>query len=81
MFSCENSKITTHCWTTVERMLDPTKKIPLIQGQRRSPSKTVGGAKSHLESNPITTRHSEGSNKSCVHQDPETSQRLSQDCV
>ena len=32
------------------------KKIPHIQGQRRSPSKTVGGAKSHLESNPIPAR-------------------------
>ena len=27
IFSCENSKITTHCWTTIDgRMLDPTKK-------------------------------------------------------
>ena len=33
-------------------MLDLTKKmIPHVQGQRRSHSKTVGGAKSHLESN------------------------------
>ena len=31
------------------------KKIPHIQGQR-SPSKTVGGAKTHLESNPIPAR-------------------------
>ena len=28
-------------------------KIPHIQGQRRSPSKIVGGAKSHLDSNPL----------------------------
>ena len=35
-------------------MLDPTKKkIPHVQGQKRSPSKMVGGAKLHLESNPI----------------------------
>ena len=27
--------------------------MPYIQGQRRSPSKMVGGAKSYLESNPI----------------------------
>ena len=33
------------------------KKIPHIQGQRQSPSKMVGGAKSHLESNPIHTRY------------------------
>ena len=62
-------------------MLDPTKKkIPHVQGQRRSPSKMVGGAKSHLESPLTRQRHSEGSNESCAHQDPETSQRLSQNC-
>jgi len=28
IFSCKNSKIATHCWTTINRrMLDPTKKI------------------------------------------------------
>ena len=32
------------------------KKIPHVQRQRRSPSKTVRGAKSHLESNPIPAR-------------------------
>ena len=31
-------------------------KIPYIQGQRRSPSRMVGGAKSRLESYPIPTR-------------------------
>ena len=30
--------------------------IPHIQRQRRSPSKTIGREKSHLESNPIPTR-------------------------
>ena len=40
------------------------KKIPHIQGQRRSPNKMVGGAKSRLESNPIPARDLwEGSNK------------------
>ena len=34
------------CWSDFE-------EIPHVQGQRRSPSKTVGGVKSHLESNPI----------------------------
>ena len=33
--------------------------IPYVQGQR-SPSKMVGGAKSHLESNLITARDAQG---------------------
>ena len=37
------------CWI-------PPKKIPHAQEQMRSPSKTVGGAISHLESNPILAR-------------------------
>ena len=41
--------LTGECWI-------PPKKIPHVQRQRRSPSKTVGGAKLHLESNPIPTR-------------------------
>ena len=57
-FSCKNSKITTRCWTTVERRkLYPTKyKIPDIQGKRRCPSKKVRGVKWHLEWNPIPSR-------------------------
>ena len=52
-------------------------EIPRIQGQRRSPSRTVGGTKSRLRIKPHTRqRRSEGSNKA-VHQDPETPQRLS----
>ena len=31
-------------------------EISHVQGQRRSPSKMVGGVKSHLESNPIPAR-------------------------
>ena len=47
------------------------KKIPHIQGQRRSPSKMVGGAKSHLESNPIPTRDAwRAQTKSCAPQAP-----------
>ena len=43
------------------------KKIPYIQGQRRKPSKMVGGVKLSLESNPIPARDSEGSNKTlCI---------------
>ena len=44
------------------------KKIPDIQGQRRSPSKTVEGAKSHLESNPRPTRDARrAQTKPCAH--------------
>ena len=43
------------------------KKIPHVQGQRRSPSKTVGGAKSCLESNPIPTRHTQRAQTNLVH--------------
>ena len=40
------------------------------QGQRRSPSKTVGGAKSHLVSNPIPTRDNRrAQTKPHVHQE------------
>ena len=49
--------LTGECW------IPPKKKIPHIQQQRRSPSKTVGGAKSHIKSNPKHQRCSEGSNK------------------
>ena len=39
----------TQCWSNCE-------EISHVQGQRRSPSKMVGGAKSHLESNPLPAR-------------------------
>ena len=55
------------------------KEIPHVQGQRRSPSKMVGGVQSHLESNPIPARESQkAQTKPCVHQ--KTPQRLSQTC-
>ena len=41
--------LTGECWIS-------TKKIPHIQGQRRSPSKMARGAKSCLESNTIPAR-------------------------
>ena len=67
IFSRENSKITTRCSTTVVwRILDPTKKRPHIQGQRRSPRKTVGGVKSHLESNPLPARDTQRAQTSLV---------------
>ena len=56
------------------------KKIPHVQGQRISHSKAVGGAKSHLKSNPTHTRDPRrAQTKPCVHQ--ETPQRLSQTCL
>ena len=38
-------------------------EIPHIQGERRSPSKTVGGAKLHLESNPYLSETLRGLNQ------------------
>ena len=56
-------------------------KIPHIQGQRRSPNKTVGQVKSRLESNPIFTRDTlRAQTKPYASQDPATPQRLSQTC-
>ena len=50
---------------------------PHVQGQRRNPSKTVGGMKWHLESNHIPIRDvCSAQTKSCVHQDPETQRDL-----
>ena len=42
------------------------KKTTHIQGQRRSPSNTVGRAKSPLESNPIHTRDAQRAQKNLV---------------
>ena len=79
IFSCENSKIATHCETTIDRrMLDSTKKrYPTSKGKGDAPNKMVGGAKSHLESNPMPARDTwRAQIKPCVHQDPEAPQRL-----
>ena len=58
------------------------KKIPHVQGQRKSPNKTVGGVKSNLESNIIPTSNAQmAQTKHCVHQDLEAPQRLSQTCL
>ena len=55
------------------------KQTPHIQEQRISPSNTVGGAKSPLESNTIYTRDTwRAQKKPHAHQDPETPKRLSQ---
>ena len=59
-------------------MLDPTKKIPHIQQQGRSPNKMVAGVKSRLESNPVPTRDARRAQTNIVHT---RTQRLSQNCV
>ena len=59
------------CWSDFEEIAH-FEEMPFVQGQSRSLSNMVGGAKSHLESNPLTLqRFSEGSNIPCVHQNPE----------
>ena len=56
------------------------KKTPPVQGQRRSPSKTVGGVKLCLESKPIPARDAQRTQtKPYKHQ--ETPQRLRQTCL
>ena len=70
IFSWKTSKITTCCWTIIDRrMLEPTKKrYPYVQGQRRSCNKMAGGAQSHLKSNLIPTREAwKAQTKPCVH--------------
>ena len=82
IFSCVNSEVATSCFTTMDRMLDSTKKIKnkkksQFQRQRRSPNKMVGGAKLFLESNLILTRDAwRTQTNSCAHQDPDVPQRL-----
>ena len=65
-------------WSDFEEILH-------IQVQRRIPRKMVGGAKSHLESNPIPARKAQRPQTNLVPptpaQDPETPQRLRQNCV
>ena len=83
IFSCENNKIATCCWTTIhKRMSDPTKKRYLTsKGKGEAPTRWLG-AKLLLESNPIPARDAwRVQSKLCVHQDPEIPQRLSQTCL
>ena len=72
-----NSLLNNHRQEDIE---SHQKKISHVQGQRRSPSKMVGGAKSHLESNPIPARDAQrAQTKLYAHQ--ETPQRLGQTCL
>ena len=64
-FSWENSKITTCCWTTIDRrMLDPiNKRYPMSKNKGEAPE-TIGEMKLHWKSDPLTHQRSlEGSNK------------------
>ena len=63
-----------------ESIGSPPTKIPHIQGQRRSPSKMGGGAKSHLDSNLLHTRDSQRAQISLVcTRDPTETQRPHRD--
>ena len=65
---------TGECWI-------PPKKDTHVQGQRKRPSEMVERVKSCLEANSILTGDArKAQTKPCVHQDPETPQRLSQTC-
>ena len=83
IFPCEDSKITTCCWTTIDRiMLDATKKIYSTSKAREKPQQDGRRGKICLESNTIPTRDAQrAQTKFCVHQDPETPQRLIQKCL
>ena len=61
--------LTGECWI-------PPKRIPHLQGQRRSPNKSVGGA------NPMLTRDAwRAQTKLCAHQGPEAPQKVSKTCL
>ena len=58
------------------------KKIPYIQGQRRSLNQMIEGVKLCLESNPMPVRDAQSvQTKPWVHQDKKTPQKLSQTCL
>ena len=53
-----------------------------VKGQRKSPNKMVGEAKSHVETNPLPARDTQRAQTNpCVPQDPGTPQRISQTCL
>lgn len=82
IFSCENNKIATCCWTTINKtMLDPTKKDTPHPKAKEKAQQDGRRVKSLLESNPISTRDPQkAQTKPYVYQDPEAPQRLSQTC-
>ena len=64
---------TGECW------IPPKKRIPHLQGQRRSLNKIVGEAKLCLESNPIPARDAQRAQTKCFAHE-ENPQRFSQTC-
>ena len=68
-------------WTAVTQCWSDCEEISHIQGKRRSPRKMVRGARLRLETNPITFRDTQSSNTPGARQDPDTTQRLRQNCV
>ena len=57
------SKTKQRCWSGSCAALSDFEEIRHIQGWRRSPSKMVGEAESHLESNPIPTSNAQRAQK------------------
>ena len=63
-------------------MLDPTKKRYPMSKAKEKPQQDGRRDKIMFRIKHLTyQRQSEGSNKPCVHQDPETPQKLGQNCV
>ena len=70
---CKNSKITTRCWTIIDRrMLDPTKKRYPMSKAKEKPKQDGRRGKIAFRIKPLTyQRCSEGSNKTlCAPGDP-----------
>ena len=70
-FSCKNSKITTCCWTTIDRkMLDSTKKNTLPWRTKEKPQQHSRRVKITFRANPIPTRDAwRAQTKPCAQQE------------
>ena len=81
--SCENSKkkITAEQPSTGECWIPPNKDTPHPRAKEKPQQDGRRGKITFRIKPHIHQRHLEGSNKPCAHQDPETPQRLSQNCV
>ena len=79
IFSSENSKTAT---TIDRRMLDPTDIRYPSPRAKEKPQQDSRRGEIAVRIQPHThQRHSEGSSKPCAYQNPETPQRLRQNCV
>ena len=83
IFSCENSKITTRCWTTItgECWIPPNKDTPHPRAKKKPQQDGRRGEITFGINTCTRQRRLEGSRKPCAHQDPETPQRLSQNYI